>query len=288
MEKKKRFNGKALYQPKGKAEEYSPWAVNFYTGCSNDCAYCYCKRGVMSHVWSTTPTLKKCFKDGEHALLVYLRELMQNLDEVRKTGILFSFTTDPMLPETKELTMRATETALHYDVPVKILTKRADWFYEDKWKDILKTKFWREHSHLLAWGFTLTGNDIVEPNADLNGDRVSCMIRLKYLGFKTWASIEPVIEVENAMKVIDATVGFCNLYKVGLISGMKKDFYKPGEIDEMVTQLATYSHYGNNIYLKNSVLEYLGITSEQANNEYDGKFVGADFNIFTCHDSFTS
>lgn len=285
METEKIFKGKALYQPKGKAAEYSPWAVNFYTGCSNDCDYCYCKRGVMSHVWSTTPTLKKCFKDGEHALEIFKNELYKNIEEVRKTGILFSFTTDPMLPETMELTMMATYLALGKDVPVKILTKSADWFYNTVWKELLKSKFWQEHKHLLAWGFTLTGNDIVEPNADPTGDRVSCMIRLKYLGFKTWASIEPVIEVENAMKVIDATVGFCNLYKVGLMSGVKKDFYKPGEIDEMVTQLATYSHYGNNIYLKNSVLEYLGITREQANSEYDGKFVGADFNIFSCHDS---
>ncbi len=45
----KRFNGKALYQPSGKAAEYSAWACNFYTGCSNDCEYCYCKRGVLSH-----------------------------------------------------------------------------------------------------------------------------------------------------------------------------------------------------------------------------------------------
>lgn len=46
------FNGKAIYNPKGKAGEYSEWACNFYTGCSNNCQYCYCKRGVMSHAWS--------------------------------------------------------------------------------------------------------------------------------------------------------------------------------------------------------------------------------------------
>ena len=38
---KPEFNGKAIYNPKGKAGEYAPWACNFYTGCSNDCEYCY-------------------------------------------------------------------------------------------------------------------------------------------------------------------------------------------------------------------------------------------------------
>lgn len=33
----KRFNGKAIYNPSGKAGEYSQWACNYFTGCSNEC-----------------------------------------------------------------------------------------------------------------------------------------------------------------------------------------------------------------------------------------------------------
>lgn len=62
---------KAIYKPKGKAGEYAQFACNFYTGCSNDCQYCYCKRGVMSKVWSTTPRLKKCFKDKDEAIATF-------------------------------------------------------------------------------------------------------------------------------------------------------------------------------------------------------------------------
>lgn len=40
---------KAIYQPKGAAREYSAWACNLYNGCSNQCDYCYCKRGVLSY-----------------------------------------------------------------------------------------------------------------------------------------------------------------------------------------------------------------------------------------------
>ena len=51
--------GKAIYQPKGKASEYSKYAVNFYNGCSADCDYCYCKSGMLKNVWSNKATLKK-------------------------------------------------------------------------------------------------------------------------------------------------------------------------------------------------------------------------------------
>lgn len=42
MKKQKRKNGKAIYQPAGKAGEYGTWGCNFYVGCLNDCEYCFC------------------------------------------------------------------------------------------------------------------------------------------------------------------------------------------------------------------------------------------------------
>jgi DNA repair photolyase len=41
------FPGKAIYNPSGKAGEYSYWACNFFKGCSNGCEYCYLKKGVL-------------------------------------------------------------------------------------------------------------------------------------------------------------------------------------------------------------------------------------------------
>lgn len=48
---KNNFNGKAIYNPSGKAGEYSYWACNFYVGCSNMCEYCYCKKGFSAMLW---------------------------------------------------------------------------------------------------------------------------------------------------------------------------------------------------------------------------------------------
>ena len=274
------FKGKALYQPKGRAAEYSEWAVNFYTGCSNDCSYCYCKRGVMSKVWDTKPHLKKCFRNKEHAIRTFTQELVQNIDKVRETGILFSFTTDPMLPETKQLTLLCAEVALKLDVPVKILTKRTDWFYSDFFGYLDEHPILKEKKEMVAFGFTLTGCDEYEPHADLNGDRVAAMIRLWYMGFKTWASIEPILGIKEAGEVIAATLGFCHLYKVGLRSGVKEDYYDPFELHQFFHfYLAPLSH-DNKIYLKDSVLEHYGYDRESLNDEVEGCFVDADYNIF--------
>lgn len=30
-----------IYEPKGRANEYSPYACNLYIGCSHRCRYCY-------------------------------------------------------------------------------------------------------------------------------------------------------------------------------------------------------------------------------------------------------
>ena len=121
-----KINGKAIYSPKGKAGEYAKYAVNFYIGCSNDCTYCYCKRGILGHAMGApVATLKKCFKDETHARQTFEAELYKHLDEIRPHGLFFTFTSDPMLADTRTLTIQAVEIALSYGVPCQILTKRA-------------------------------------------------------------------------------------------------------------------------------------------------------------------
>ena len=272
MERQKRFNGKAIYQPSGKAAEYSPWACNFYTGCSNDCEYCYCKRGVMSHVWSTEPRLKKCFKDKTDAIACFEKELRANIDELRKYGLLFSFTTDPMLPETLELTLTATGLAGISGVPVKILTKRADWLGTLMWAS-LNPILYRDK---LAFGFTLTGFDEKEPGASTNQERVEAMRELHEYGFRTFASIEPVITPAMSRNMIEATKDFCDLYKVGLISGKGKDFYNSKHMTHFWDYLAEQVRVGYKIYIKDSLLKYFNLTRENLASGW----VDSDYNIF--------
>lgn len=271
----KRFNGKAIYQPSGKAAEYSPWACNFFTGCSNDCDYCYCKRGVMSHVWDTAPHLKKCFTSERHAFDVFCRELNKCEDMISSSGLLFSFTTDPLLPETRDLTFKAMEEAIFRGINVKILTKRSDWLDEFITRTEIQTILYGNGKQRIAFGFTLTGFDEKEPGASLTDERIEAMRELHDLGFKTFASIEPIITPAMSRNMIEATRGFCDHYKVGLISGKGKDFYNKAHLSNFLSWLKKISTT-EKIYIKDSFLAEFGMQR----SDLKGNFVTADYNIF--------
>lgn len=244
-----KYKGKAIYQPSGKAEEYAKWACNFYVGCSNGCEYCYCKKGILAGVMGQDkPQLKKCFKDENHALEVFEKELRGNLSELRKHGLFFSFTTDPMLPETLGLTMKAHTTCKFNKVPVAILTKSTDWI--DKFKMPENKDFINKN---IAFGFTLTGHDELEPGASTNAERIAAMKRLHDAGFKTFASIEPIIDFNDSYRMMEQTKGFCDHYKIGLMSGKKYDEY-----DLVNFGYHVMAHF-TNIYFKDSFLKILGL-----------------------------
>ncbi|WP_298546670.1 radical SAM protein [uncultured Parabacteroides sp.] len=255
---KKRFNGKAIYNPSGKAGEYSYWACNFYTGCSNDCDYCYCKKGIISHVWSNAPKLKKCFKDERHAIEVFEKELMQNLPDLQEYGLFFTFTSDPMLPETIELTRKAISICIDNFVPVKILTKRADFLnkLDGKWSAI----HWSLSTVMktyIAFGFTLTGHDELEKFASTNAERIETMKKLHEAGFKTWASIEPIVDLKASLSCIEQTLGFCDLYKIGLMSGGKLPDKE--ELRMFVGRVCYLtSAHGAKVYWKDCIKKHLG------------------------------
>lgn len=228
--------GKALYRPEGKAQEYNRWASNFYTGCRHNCDYCYLKRGSLAHVWDTEPHLKKCFKSEADAYEVFKKELLDNRLRVRaEGGVFFSFSTDPCDRDTFWLTRRAALLCFDCDVPVTILTKSACWlsgrsggevelelFGDRDDRDIFSPVV---NKGLLAVGFTLTGHDDMEPGASGNDARIGAMAFLKDNGVKTFASVEPVIDTKASLKVIEQAAPYCDLFKIGLRSGVPKDYY---------------------------------------------------------------
>lgn len=257
MENDKRFNGKAIYNPSGKAGEYSQWACNFFTGCSNDCEYCYCKRGIMSSNWSNKPRLKSCFRDKKHAIEIFEKELLKNLDELQEYGLFFSFTTDPLIFETYNLTIEAICFCFRNGVPVKVLTKCVD--YIGQLRYAIEVNEWDKTE--IAIGFTLTGHDELEPNASPNSERIEAMKKLHKAGFKTWASIEPIIDFESSFEMIEKTIGFCDLYKIGLMSGKK---YETNVLRSFIQRVnkacmfGTTDTYKPKIYWKNSITDVTG------------------------------
>lgn len=272
----KQFNGRAIYNPSGKAGEYSRWACNFYVGCSNGCTYCYCKKGILAGAMGQDePQLKKCFQSHEHALEIFEKELKQNLSELQKYGLFFSFTTDPMLKGVIVTTLWAIAISLRNDVPVKVLTKRADFIdfrifkYVPKLPLHLKSK--------IAFGFTLTGHDELEPHASSNAERIEAMRELHNAGFKTFASIEPVIDIASSRRMIAMCEDFCDLFKIGLESGKKYSKPALASFVDWCTLPSSATNKYITIYFKDSLLKAAGIDRETLLENC----VGRDYNIFT-------
>ena len=254
-----KINGKALYSPNGAAREYGRVGCNLYTGCPHDCAYCYLKRGVLSHAMgSTNVRLKSCFSSPENAFEVFCREVDKYEEHLKETGIFFSFSTDPLIKETRELTEKCVKYAVEKGIKVQILTKNAD-FIKDTffgiWAAIQKT---RHITKMVSFGFTLTGRDDMEKGAPGNDERIEAMRYLNVLGYRTFASIEPVIDWESSRRVIEQSLDCCDHYKIGLRSGVPKNYYNTEESCRMVKELtALIVKAGHTVYLKKSIRELL-------------------------------
>lgn len=252
-----KINGKAIYTTKGAAREYGRVGCNFYTGCPHSCEYCYLKRGLPAKVLGGTEVrLKKCFKNEDDALESFCREVRKHRVILQETGVFFSFTTDPMIPETRDLTLSALNMLYCCRIPATILTKDATWLDDERVAIHLQAIADRKYD--IRFGFTLTGRDDMEPNASTNAERINAMRRLHDMGIKTWASIEPVITWAYSRQVIELSLDCCDHYKIGLRSGVGKRYYglvsSGMAIDELTN---TITAAGRTVYLKESARKLL-------------------------------
>lgn len=285
------FNGKALYKPKGRSGEYSQWAINFYNGCTGGCEYCYNKRfPILSGTAPQLKACFKD-KTGTPTDIVakktVTKELLDHRDEiVREGGVFLSFVSDPCLPETLSLTrfvieycsapcqfdemknkQGLTDSEIHEHncgigakdaaIPVIVLTKQADWILK---KDLpqyahLKDFLFNDHfgfSKHIAFGFTLTGHDELEPGCSSNADRVKAMKILHDYGFRTWASIEPIIDFRSSLEMIRACAPFCEHFKIGVRTDRKFDCTEK-EIVSFINAIRRIAiDNGSTVYFKQS------------------------------------
>jgi len=201
-----------IYEPRGKAKEYSNYALNIYKGCSHTCVYCY------------VPDCLRMTKDKFYNEQSPRAKILDNVEKNLKKKIVddfvfMSFTSDPYQPLEKELklTRQCVELLNQYGQKYKILTK-SKLILRDK--DIFDKK--------LAWlGFTISFDSDeealkYEKKADPISERVKAIKELHYSGFKTFVSMEPVINPEEAIKLVKR-IKFVDLIKVGKINYMKNN-----------------------------------------------------------------
>lgn len=263
------MSNKCIYQPRGAAREYSRWACNLYNGCSHNCQYCYCKRGYMAHtIGKDKPTLKVSLgMDEEDAYRTFAKELREHRQAILDDGgeLFFSFSTDPMLCEEIDLTMRCVQECVVSQVPVQILTKATCWL-QSAVNEPDEDDSWLEPSYLqrlCAWrrwvrlGVTLTGHDELEPDAPSNADRIVLLNHLQACGIRTFASIEPVVDFASSLKMILDSLHYTAEYRIGLMSPVGQQHYDYVQCERFcrkVTDLS--SQYGFTVMWKQSIRKF--------------------------------
>ncbi len=199
-----------IYQPAGRAREYSEWAANLYSGCGHGCIYCYapsaCRR--QRNEFHATPKPRK-------NVLKQLEKDCQRLQGKKMPRILFCFTTDPyqLIEKEHEITRQAIKMLHDHGLAVQILTKGGSRAERDF--DLLTPED--------AFASTLTFLDeadskMWEPGAASPQDRIDTIKEAHNAGIPTWVSLEPVIDPEQTLQIVRQTHEFVDLYKVGKLN----------------------------------------------------------------------
>jgi DNA repair photolyase len=202
-----------IYEPRGKAREYSALAANLYKGCAHACSYCFAP--------AATFTDRSKFSDAS-----YIRERPGALAQLAKDAeklagsrelILMSFTSDVYQPAEKELklTRQALQIMERHNLRPQILTKAGLWAIKRDVDLLAKANG--------VWAATLTTDDPAEslawePGAALPADRIAALKFAKAAGLETWVSFEPVINPDAVLRLVDQTHDFVDLYKVGKLN----------------------------------------------------------------------
>ena len=171
-------------------------------------------------------------------------------DKIRKDGgIFFSFTCDPFdsyLANNNNITKWMLYTLVTSQIPVTILTKNVDWLYTEGWGRVLthspmvEPEYAENLPHCLTIGFTITGNDKLEPGAPSTEKRIEALRKLHdEYKIKTFVSLEPITSIHAASEVIKKTYDIADEIRIGAQSPIKKDRYYPNEFVGFVIAVKT-------------------------------------------------
>jgi len=240
-----------IYEPRGKAREYSPLAANLYKGCSHNCLYCYAPNATFKQ---RSLFHSQDFIAPRNEVLKYFRKDCQKYAG-DKREVLFSFTSDAYQAIESELqiTRQALQIARKYDIFAVILTKNGVLSRRDLslLVSFKQRKFGVSLTHdcaeiSLKW----------ESGASLPCERIEALKDAWTLGIETFVSFEPVIDPEAVYRLIELTHEYVDFYKVGKLN------YHPlaqsidwAEFGHRAIELL--KSLGKDYYIKKDLAQYL-------------------------------
>lgn len=203
-----------IYAPRGQAGEYAPLATNPYRGCGHGCAYCYVPLALKMS--------RSIFDDGANERPAFWPGLIKDAKKYQQAGIteqvMLSFTSDPYHRGDTMMTRKTLHTLAAYGMAFCTLTKGGTRSFRDR--DLFRKD--RD-----AFASTLTTLDDAfslkwERNAALPGDRIKALETFAKDGIFTWVSLEPTLDIESSLAIVDRTHEFVDLYKVGRANYLKE------------------------------------------------------------------
>lgn len=253
-----------IYEPAGRAREYSPLALNYFKGCDHGCKYCYVQ-----------PMMRRFNKDYDHSKvscdlnLVELEKSIKLLSkEDRQKQVLLSFTGDPYCNYESGQTRQLLEVLLKHQVHVAILTKNPEKALKDI--DIFK-KF-----NYFKIGTSLTIADEKqriewEPGTIHSSKRIEALQKLSENGLITWASFEPVIYPEHSLILIQKVLPFIDHIKVGKLNNYKGLDKEVNWSKFLYDSVYILRQSGVKFYIKKDLAQYnngLYLSGNELNEDY--------------------
>ena len=258
-----------IYAPRGQAGEYAKLATNPYRGCGHKCAYCYVPKVLRIS--------REEFDAGAVPRKNFLQLLKRDAAKYQALGIteqvMLSFTTDPYHPGDNSLTRDVILELQRHGLGVCTLTKGGSRALRDI--DLFRPE--RD-----AFATTLTSLDDAfslrwERAAALPADRIATLKAFHDAGIFTWVSLEPTLNTDASIEIIERTHEFVDLFKIGRANYLpmtkSTDWKKyTHRIIEVVNRL------GVKHYIKHDLQKYLpkGYVNEKHVNQFHKKPTTSD------------
>jgi len=207
-----------IFETRGESKEFAELGINIYRGCTHQCRYCYGAKmpflPAESYYAAASPV-------GNVA-----ERLRKDVGKIGKNcpEILMSFRGDVYQPTEMELglTRQAIEVLIEHELPFTVLTKGGTRAIRDF--DLLegyeKARF---GTTLICWDQSMA--DYWEPNAPGVRERIRAIEQAYKRGISTWVSLTPVVDADQALRVICELHPIIGYWIVGKLN------YIPIEVD---------------------------------------------------------
>lgn len=203
-----------IYEPSGKAREYSELALNLYSGCAHKCKYCYCPSIMRKSLdeWSANPKART-------NIIQQVRREASKMYGCEKE-LLLSFMSDPYQDDKSSFITRQALLDLERNKfqKVQILTKAGLMAVKD-FDVIARNPGWKFGSTIIMR--TEDVRQQWEPCAPSIASRYEAVKIANEMGIYTWVSVEPVVDPEEALKVISDLLPFVSFWKIGKLNHFK-------------------------------------------------------------------